>query len=172
MATKDSIRFLAQSIGGIGDRISQEKMQEQAQRNADRNFNLQNRYQKTSEEKFSEEKKNNRMAVAKARFEMLATMKASEIAMKMGKKPEDVLHLASKQVYDDLDDESRKALGPQFREILQPVGPFQSTRNARFSASKNPTAQTVIPQVPAVVPTMMPPVIPTPTPAMNLGNRY
>src|SRR6185295_11480274 len=84
MASKDSIRFLAQQLTGLGDRARQEGQQQQSNM-------LAKRYQQLAEHKFANEEKIQGQQTEVGALDQLATIKATQMMDEAGDK--DPLHL-------------------------------------------------------------------------------
>lgn len=80
MASKDSVRFLAQSIGGLGDRLRQSAQDTMANTRADVSLGLQNRYAGLAEGREVESVKKMRKAEANSKFEKAMTILATPLA--------------------------------------------------------------------------------------------
>ena len=80
MASKDSVRFLAQSIGGLGDRLRQSAQDQMANTRAEAGLSMQNRYAGLAENRANEDVKMKRKADAKQRFVETMTILAAPLA--------------------------------------------------------------------------------------------
>lgn len=141
MASKDSVRNLAQSIAGLGDRLRSGAQEQSANTRADVGLSLQSRYANMASQRAGQEVAERRKMEAKQRFNDTLTLIATKIAREnKSDKPELFFDQAAPIAYKSLPPEDQAVIGggmesmygpkpsqKQFKEAF-PQGPFGTPR--------------------------------------------
>lgn len=121
MASKDSVRYLGQSMMGLGDRLSARAQRDVENSRANKSLDLQSRYQKLSESKYQNDMFSKKQGDAIQAFVTLQQMEQGRLAgeRKVPAGQEGTVSMeAAKNVFAKLTPEQRKMLPGNFVSML------------------------------------------------------